>query len=132
MTELVIDSLSKYDYDKCPDRGSIAGEVRSEQVSSLSAQNETKFPPSIDAGDYPDSYPDESGAVTASNRTSAAGQAKAALGHTDRKTMHVHNKKLEELREVLANYKNQAKTHRYHADHSSVDQSRRQNEIHSS
>lgn len=143
LTELVIDSLSKYDYDKCPDRGSIAGEVRSEQQGSPNGSDPLLLRPPAssvssptDTGDYFDGTPssEEENSIVLANRTGPGGQTKVVLpGHGEQKaTTHVHNKKLEELREVLANYKNQAKTHRYHADHSAIDQSKAQNEIHSS
>jgi hypothetical protein len=132
LTELVIDSLSKYDYDKCPDRGSIAGGARSDSINSklpgLSAQ---------DALDYTDlNSPDEDQdeELAPGNRTNgaatSAGHTKVGSGeqHT-KKLVHVHNKKLEELREVLANYKNQSKTHRYHADHSSIEHSKSHSEL---
>ena len=116
-TELTIDSLSKYEHDKCPDRGSIAGEARSESIGLTG--DLAKPAPGLSAQDSPDYHslddPDDeepSGASPSRNKTPAL---------ANRKVLHVHNKKLEELREVLANYQNQAKTHRYHADHSSIE-----------
>lgn len=144
LTELIIDSLSKYDYDKCPDKSSIASEVRSEQSLTQSFSNGSKFlsPSSSDSIDYRDesdnnnnSNEDVDRGTIIANRTT-----NSASGHTTqvliadpdliRKKAHVHSKKLEELREVLANYKNQAKTHRYHADHSSIDQGKSLTETH--
>lgn len=49
--------------------------------------------------------------------------------------INVHTKKLTELREVLAAYKSQPKTHKFghHSDHSSSDTSNeKQNDMHSS
>lgn len=144
LTELVTDSLSKYEFDRCPDRGSIAGEVRSESALAggefSQAGNDSGGPIlKVDSHDYteinaPGSSGDEqaSGGELASSTLAEANQSapdseapppttKVILTPMDiAKNVHVHRKKLDELRELLANYQNQAKTHRYHAEHSSA------------
>uniref|UniRef100_A0A6G1SIK3 Transmembrane protein FAM155A n=1 Tax=Aceria tosichella TaxID=561515 RepID=A0A6G1SIK3_9ACAR len=130
LTELITDSLSKYDYDKCPDRNSIAGGVQSD---SLDRVNDSKLPGFSAQDDYTDiSSPDESDddlGPDVENRTRPATKVLLGTSADRKRVMHVHNKKLDELREVLANYKNQAKTHRYHAEHSSIEHTKSQSEL---
>lgn len=122
LTELIIDSLSKYDYDKCPDKSSIASEVRNEQSLAItkpnqSLSNDSRFlppSPSPDSIDYPDQFDDQNNndnnnnnnnndivdhAIIIANKTSGQ-TTKVLIGHPDliKKTTHVHSKKLEELR----------------------------------
>lgn len=182
LAELITDSLSKYDYDKCPDRSQIAEEVRNDpyycgstdcsivkSVSSLSSSSSSQHNhqlqqleqsatsktnvaadgkvPNLDSNDMDtlsvhqlsselgqssSSGSSDDNNVILANRTKGgdhhaneqnhqqAPETKVIFTHSDRKRIHVHKKKLEELREVLATYKNQAKTHRYHAEHSSI------------
>jgi len=135
LTELITDSLSKYDYDRCPDRSSIAEEVCNDpyhcgsthctKLKSASQDGEpndsgrksTKG--AIPLDDILNSEKTES-PVIVGNCNYSKKPTKVVFMSSDTSSIHIHKKKLDELREVLANYKNQAKTHRYHADHSSL------------
>lgn len=131
LTELEIDSLSKYDHEKCPDKGLIAEEVRSDPFYcklDLNQQrelfNRSKISPLSDSYN-PIEY--NSNDAYGSNETNPEDQAKSTtLGHpTSKPSVHVHNQKLIELRERLAVYKSQPKTHkfRHYSEHSSADRS---------
>lgn len=135
LTELIIDSLSKYHYDKCPDKGSIAEEVRSDvlycQMDLQTQQNRSRT--------ETDDQFEQNGGITSFTTDSSALNSNESLFKQHHKhptavgksttstggTLHVHNKKLNELREVLTIYKSQPKTHKFghHSDHSSIDHS---------
>lgn len=131
LTELESDSLSKYDYDKCPDKGLIAEEVRSDPLYcklDLNQQEELYNRSKINS--LSDSYnPTEynSNDAFSSNETNSGDHQTKTInsGHSTTKQMHVHNKKLIELRETLAIYKSQPKTHKFghYSEHSSLDSS---------
>lgn len=116
VTELISDSLSKYDYNKCPDKGSIAEEVRSDpaycKLNTSQSSLDDQYDPS-----FSDDRPSLNGSFVGVNIRPG--------DHRLPNVVNVHTKKLSELREVLAAYKNQPKTHKFghHSDHSSVDAS---------
>lgn len=142
LTELITDSLSKYDYNKCPDRNSIAEEIRNDPFYCGSAHcnaggpNKAAAAAALDEGRLRPARPDSSeepnetqlekdndGVTILANETAPPNpeeEAKIVFTQSERRRAHLHKRRLDELREVLANYKNQAKTHRYHADHSSI------------
>lgn len=130
-TELSIDSLSKYEYSKCPDKGSIAERVSIIKESNSASDGTEAAGPTLEDVDHFDEDP----AVPINRTTSAHGEHRPPFGQTNNKRVHVHNKKLDHLREVLTVYKNQPKTHRFghHAEHAAiVPPSRSHFEIHSS
>lgn len=127
-TELVNDSLSKYDFGSCPDKSLIAEEVRSdssycdldhsEQLEDQRRKSNLSKP-SVD--DFEDSATFSSGLDETSNETNFKKTPIKTNLDIDGSTMsqHVHIKKLTELREVLTVYKNQPKTHKFghHIEH---------------
>lgn len=125
LTELITDSLSKYDYDKCPDKGSIAEEVRSDP---LYCHLDLQTPLSNRSKTSPDDQNDSSSVTdfqssddTILNNITVSKHNRQSSG----KVVNVHNKKLSELREVLTIYKSQPKTHKFghHSEHSSIQSS---------
>lgn len=128
LTELESDSLSKYEYDKCPDKGLIAEEVRSDPLYcklDLNQQqqlfNRSKINQSGDPYNPIEYNPNEE---LNSNDTNLLDQSKStSSGHST--SSHVHSKKLIELREILTIYKSQPKTHKFghYSEHSSLDSS---------
>lgn len=113
LNELIIDSLSKYDYDKCPDENQIAEETRNESLPSRDSnhyQSDT---------DYPTEDP---------NLTTQVANSSSIDGRSSTTGLRAHVKKLNELREVLAIYKSQPKSHKigHYSDHSSIDTHRDQ------
>lgn len=108
-TELKNDSLSKYDHKNCPKQSSIAAEVRAKQNGSKLFGSTLSDQDALDYTELTSSEDEEDISISLmKNHTTDHGPREGE--------MHVHNKKLQELREVLAVYKNQAQTHRYHAD----------------
>jgi len=122
LTELITDSLSKYDYDKCPDKGSIAEEVRSDRFYCESDHQEAS--PNLTAQYNPiEEHDDESTRGPRQNITIDQNQ-RTNLGSPVKPVgLHVHAKKLIELREVLAVYKSQPKTHKFghYSEHNSLE-----------
>lgn len=127
LTELITDSLSKYDYDKCPDKGSIAEEVRSDplycRLDNQQQQVNTSKVPLDDQHDL--NFPDDGSSLDANRTLLEPNERLKPGGHRAPNVVNVHTKKLSELREVLTNYKSQPKTHKFghHSDHSSIDAS---------
>lgn len=112
LAELVIDSLSKYDYTKCPPKSSIAEEVRGDPLYCESAASE----PGAHSGPSPSPSDTELEPSRASNGT----ETPAGSARLDEQTP-IHVKKLRELREVVRNYENQPRVHKFsHQLHSSV------------
>lgn len=135
ITELISDSLSKYDYNECPDKGSIAEEVRSDpSYCNINASQQSNVSKTSMDDQYDTNFPDD-GAPMNINGTLSNDVDIRPGDHRLPHIINVHTKKLAELRDVLATYKNQPKTHKFghHSDHSSVDTSNeKQNEIQSS
>lgn len=113
ITELITDSLSKYDYTKCPDKGLIAEEVRSDPLyCHLDVhQHINRTSPDLTPEDE---YNTMDGSMS-SNRTVAGNRNPNVLGDHETKgavaTVHAHKKKLNDLMEVLHTYKNQPKVY---------------------
>lgn len=107
LTELITDSLSKYDFDKCPDGGFIAEEVKREQLYFGQEDGLMQFNINKDtSNDLKKSQInntgkelDFTGTYTSKNEVTLE--------------VDLYNKKLIELREVLAIYKSQPKTHSF-------------------
>lgn len=115
ITELITDSLSKYKFDKCPDKGSIAEEVRSDPLYCQLSESVNKSTDQI-AYDVPTEFPNgEFDIETSKPPTSTTSQP--TIAPTKTQDSHVHLKKLNELKEVLAVYKSQPRTHSF-AHHS--------------
>lgn len=113
LTELVTDSLSKYDFDKCPDRGSIAEEVRRDQLFCGQENHRSPLQSNL-------------------SRTIQSGLDKSQINSTEKDLQFIktyttkndktfefdlYTKKLKELRQVLAIYKSQPKTHSFGSSH---------------
>lgn len=118
-TELIIDSLSKYDYTHCPRKEDIAARTLEnshmhydvsggEETDSIYA---TPTDNGSDLGDF-----NQSG--TNLNQPHTSLQPSSAT-----QWVPVHVKKLKELKDVLAVYRSQPKGHGFshHSDHSAVD-----------
>lgn len=100
--ELKQDSLSKYKREQCPPNSVLAEQVRSDphycQLQPDLVHNETTDATPLD--------------VTSGDNNN----------NNNERQVHAHNKKLAELREVLASYENQPKTHKFghYSEHSSL------------
>lgn len=116
LTELITDSLSKYDYDKCPDRESIAEEVRSEPSYCGPEGSLNQANVSTSQIYKENSYAEN----TKINYTSPDGQVlKTFTINKEIASLPIHNKKLNDLKEVLAIYKSQPMTHSF-GHHSTI------------
>lgn len=124
ITELISDSLSKYDYNKCPDKGSIAEEVRSDPAyCKLTTSQQLNASQTSLEDPYDPSFPDDGPSLNMNG--TLLGVNIRPGDHRLPNVVNIHTKKFTELREVLAAYKNQPKTHKFghHSDHNSVDAS---------
>lgn len=109
LTELITDSLSVYEYDKCPDKKFIAAEVHKDPLycnlennknTNLTSQ-QTDYVPTID-------YTSNLNSIESKKSTAPPIVNKHRVSEVP-----AHYKKLTELREVLALYKSQPKSHSF-------------------
>lgn len=112
-TELFIDSLSKYDPNKCPDKNQVAEQVKNEyaacQVSAAASatnKNTRLNKTDIDQDQLAGAGADEQQPAETTNQTSGS---RTSANSRQQPAIDVHIKKLNELREVLTVYKNQRK-----------------------
>lgn len=152
-TELIVDSLSKYEPYDCPDTSIIAESVRSDpryvdqstlrqHISSTSSQpsNRTVSLPGDSGNRWNDIDASEDDIVglgdnspvstqrpaTSSAKDTTGGDLAGGTKGPNGRVPEVHRKKLSDLREVLAVYKNQPRTHHFghHSEPTSVDTSK--------
>lgn len=116
-TELLTDSLSKYEFGNCPDKGSIAEEVRSDPMYCDTEQHDLqlgRFNASGQSRDHGESADDHN------STNSRHSQGRVDYEPDDNPAgQNTHTRKLNELKEVLTVYKNQPKTHKFghHSEH---------------
>ena len=119
LNELITDSLSKYEIDKCPTLDAIAYEVH--KKTNNKTISESKHPDQVTTDSTPDLETDYDGRIRfTTNKTQD--NSKMIITQYEVRGMHVHEKKMSELKGALTIYKNQPKVHHFggHSDHSSI------------